>query len=46
MILGHVTGFAIAAVHPIRPTRTRYAARALPQEPGAEPAAVTWSWTF
>jgi membrane-associated phospholipid phosphatase len=46
MILGHVTGFALAAIHPIQPTRTRFAAGALPQEPGAEPAIVTWSWAF
>ncbi|XYI00227.1 phosphatase PAP2 family protein [Sorangium sp. So ce1128] len=46
MILGHVTGFAIAAIHPIQPAPARYAAGALPQEPGAEPAAITWAWAF
>ncbi|WP_437816219.1 phosphatase PAP2 family protein [Sorangium sp. So ce1078] len=45
MILGHVTGFAIAAIHPIAPSKAQYAAGALPG-PTPEPAAVTWSWTF
>ncbi|WP_437769728.1 phosphatase PAP2 family protein [Sorangium sp. So ce764] len=45
MILGHVTGFAIAAVHPLRPSEARYAAGTLPGPP-PEPAAVTWSWAF
>ncbi|MDC0682839.1 MULTISPECIES: phosphatase PAP2 family protein [Sorangium] len=45
MILGHVTGFAIAAVHPIQPTKARYAAGVMPGPP-PEPAAVTWSWAF
>ena len=45
MILGHVTGFAIAAIHPIAPSEAPYAAGALPG-PTPEPAAVTWSWAF
>ncbi|WP_437298386.1 phosphatase PAP2 family protein [Sorangium sp. So ce426] len=45
MILGHVTGFAIAAVHPIRPSEARYAAGVMPGPP-PEPAAITWSWAF
>ncbi|WP_437533801.1 phosphatase PAP2 family protein [Sorangium sp. So ce726] len=45
MILGHVTGFAIAAIHPIQPSEAKYAAGALPGPP-PEPAAVTWSWAF
>ncbi|WP_437318886.1 phosphatase PAP2 family protein [Sorangium sp. So ce385] len=45
MILGHVTGFAIAAIHPIAPSKAPYAPGPLP-EPTPEPAAFTWSWTF
>lgn len=45
MILGHVTGFALAAIHPIAPNEGRFAAGPLPG-PMPEPAAVTWSWTF
>ncbi|WP_437735628.1 phosphatase PAP2 family protein [Sorangium sp. So ce1335] len=45
MILGHVTGFALAAIHPIAPSEGRFAAGPLPG-PAPEPATVTWSWTF
>ncbi|AUX20786.1 uncharacterized protein SOCEGT47_012600 [Sorangium cellulosum] len=46
MILGHVTGFVIAALHPIRPIEASHAASTLPRAPEAEPAMFTWTWAF
>ncbi|AUX40310.1 hypothetical protein SOCE26_017100 [Sorangium cellulosum] len=46
MILGHVTGFVVAAVHPITPSKSPYAAGPLPEDPGARPTMITWTWVY
>jgi membrane-associated phospholipid phosphatase len=45
MILGHVTGVVLAALHPNAPVEKRPAPSALP-EPGPAPAMITWAWAF